>query len=760
MGKLRRRCAKVLMIATMVTEMSLYVRAVVKGSVGALQAKGDGKEKINCFYAGPNCADCVALEHCGWCLDGNEAPSCVETKTVTDAVFGERLIPSHPGDTCRRWVVSDTGGAFAAGDRCDGDGEPIHRLVAAEPIPNATLPTNDAECEFDYWKFKCEYPEVCEYRYQFGDITFDQSCRHKSTRKKHKTPTVDDECHWAYGGARCDDEDVCEYRYELGDLTLGQSCRMKDKDRPPKSDGECGWDASKASCDWPKYCEYRYELGDGTLGASCRLKKRVVPKTDDDCKWDYASAKCDFPQHCEYHFWVGDMTLDQSCVMRGSRDQEEDKKPTTDEECGWDYKSARCAWPEVCSYHYQFGDMELGHSCRLTANHQLTYDGDEPTRDGDCDWDYARGHCAWPSVCSFQFQAGDWSLDASCRMTVRGETDTPGKTGEEPHSDEDCKWEYAESRCAWPEKCMYKLCVGDMTLDQSCRLRSSWEKGNKTCSMSDQDKAPIDDAGCSWDYANGKCKWPEMCQYHYCAFDTSLDQSCRFAVKDRTCNDTQFAKYTDTPDFPENDADCSWDYDTAECTHPRFCRFTYCFGDVTLGQSCRLKRSDQRCASDNDRARRERNSMLRDRNQRLEEARVRRLRIEKRANEQKVAWERVQKMLRDQEDKKKLEDGMERYEKRLEAVGWREKARVLDRRPRFPDREKAGHEDDKAPLVDSVLRPLGVLPEQAQRQRSEKACDQQCLNYESGKDLWRGCIRDCLFPPKTSDEATKTGDSQ
>uniref|UniRef100_A0A5B6Z9N8 Phospholipid--sterol O-acyltransferase n=1 Tax=Davidia involucrata TaxID=16924 RepID=A0A5B6Z9N8_DAVIN len=42
---------------------------------------------------------------------------------------------------------------------------------------------------------------------------------------------------------------------------------------------------------------------------------------------------------------------------------------------------------------------------------------------------------------------------------------------------------------------------------------------------------------------------------------------------------------------PLRDADCYWDYGKARCAWPEHCEYRYAFGDVHLGQSCRLKNS-------------------------------------------------------------------------------------------------------------------------------------------------------------------------
>ncbi|XP_050206321.1 phospholipid--sterol O-acyltransferase isoform X1 [Mercurialis annua] len=42
---------------------------------------------------------------------------------------------------------------------------------------------------------------------------------------------------------------------------------------------------------------------------------------------------------------------------------------------------------------------------------------------------------------------------------------------------------------------------------------------------------------------------------------------------------------------PLRDGDCYWDYGKARCAWPEYCVYRYIFGDVHLGQSCRLKNS-------------------------------------------------------------------------------------------------------------------------------------------------------------------------
>ncbi|TMW65821.1 hypothetical protein Poli38472_003586 [Pythium oligandrum] len=45
---------------------------------------------------------------------------------------------------------------------------------------SARPPQIDGDCYWNYRRAKCEFPEFCEYRYEFGDVTLDQSCRKRA----------------------------------------------------------------------------------------------------------------------------------------------------------------------------------------------------------------------------------------------------------------------------------------------------------------------------------------------------------------------------------------------------------------------------------------------------------------------------------------------------------------------------------------------------------------------------------------------------
>lgn len=41
----------------------------------------------------------------------------------------------------------------------------------------------DSDCYWNYRQARCEFSEFCEYQYNFGDVTLDQSCRMRASKK-------------------------------------------------------------------------------------------------------------------------------------------------------------------------------------------------------------------------------------------------------------------------------------------------------------------------------------------------------------------------------------------------------------------------------------------------------------------------------------------------------------------------------------------------------------------------------------------------
>ncbi|DAZ93869.1 TPA: hypothetical protein N0F65_008135 [Lagenidium giganteum] len=63
-------------------------------------------------------------------------------------------------------------------------------------------------------------------------------------------------------------------------------------------------------------------------------------------------------------------------------------------------------------------------------------------------------------------------LRAELRHLFKGQS-TSDKTSRPPALDSDCYWNYRQAKCEFPEFCHYRYAFGDVTLDQSCRLRVS-----------------------------------------------------------------------------------------------------------------------------------------------------------------------------------------------------------------------------------------------------------------------------------------------
>jgi hypothetical protein len=98
-----------------------------------------------------------------------------------------------------------------------------------------------------------------------------------------------------------------------------------------------------------------------------------------------------------------------------------------DEDCEWNYWNAECeciscssipddeesSSSSLCSHQYQFGDWTLSTSCR-PVNKPI------PTTNDECVWDYTTSECRKSSdgenYCKYRYEAGDISLDDSCRL--------------------------------------------------------------------------------------------------------------------------------------------------------------------------------------------------------------------------------------------------------------------------------------------------------------------------------------------------------
>lgn len=84
-----------------------------------------------------------------------------------------------------------------------------------------------------------------------------------------------------------------------------------------------------------------------------------------------------------------------------------------------------------------------------------------PTKDSECQWDYAAAQCAHQGVCSYQYKFLDLTFDESCRLRVRSSR---------PLTNSDCLWDPFGATCADPEFCKRRCKFGN-SLNQCCKLR-------------------------------------------------------------------------------------------------------------------------------------------------------------------------------------------------------------------------------------------------------------------------------------------------
>ncbi|KAJ0407158.1 hypothetical protein P43SY_001116 [Pythium insidiosum] len=90
-------------------------------------------------------------------------------------------------------------------------------------------------------------------------------------------------------------------------------------------------------------------------------------------------------------------------------------------------------------------------------------------------------------------------------------------------TDDTCIWATAKVRCEPQEFCSYQYRFGDWTLSKSCRVRPEV----KVPVVNNTAPTPIDDNACEWDYRRARCDPQALCSYQYRFGDLTLGQSCR-----------------------------------------------------------------------------------------------------------------------------------------------------------------------------------------------------------------------------------------
>ncbi|GLD98247.1 hypothetical protein PINS_up006944 [Pythium insidiosum] len=95
--------------------------------------------------------------------------------------------------------------------------------------------------------------------------------------------------------------------------------------------------------------------------------------------------------------------------------------------------------------------------------------------------------------------------------------------------------------------------------------------------------APIvDDGTCVWNLVNVQCEPHQYCSYQYRFGDFTLTQSCRVRP------DVNVPAQPSPPKVIDDDT-CVWNYGQVGCEPTSLCSYQYRLGDLTLGQSCRVR---------------------------------------------------------------------------------------------------------------------------------------------------------------------------
>ena len=132
--------------------------------------------------------------------------------------------------------------------------------------------------------------------------------------------------------------------------------------------------------------------------------------------------------------------------------------------------------------------------------------------------------------------------DAACELGLGLSEMTPPE-----QFDDDCSWDYGQARCSPQDFCSYSYKFGDITLGQSCRARedidvlaarryfadrAAQKEKNEEAAEDDEEEVEVEEGGltdsdCTWDYGEATCSPSEICEYSYEFGDIHLGMSCR-----------------------------------------------------------------------------------------------------------------------------------------------------------------------------------------------------------------------------------------
>jgi hypothetical protein len=87
------------------------------------------------------------------------------------------------------------------------------------------------------------------------------------------------------------------------------------------------------------------------------------------------------------------------------------------------------------------------------------------------------------------------------------------KTVRIPRSDEDCVWDYYSAMCKFPEYCEYNYHFGDLTLDQSCRLRPKQSFQSQHVHHSHETSSKLEPCQCKTQCVSGFCEYVKNCEH-------------------------------------------------------------------------------------------------------------------------------------------------------------------------------------------------------------------------------------------------------
>lgn len=139
-----------------------------------------------------------------------------------------------------------------------------------------------------------------------------------------------------------------------------------------------------------------------------------VPLTDKECRFDLYTGECLPRCKCQLRPSVGDYTLDRMCRLR-EPEQIKDLLDTCSESTTSLLFKARSKLSTFVNDRLLTGIEELKTKALMNVHQQLSR---APHSDEECKWSFRTFSCSPKSVCSFDYQFGDYSLNRACRLRV------------------------------------------------------------------------------------------------------------------------------------------------------------------------------------------------------------------------------------------------------------------------------------------------------------------------------------------------------